>query len=46
MTLVVSWLEQRIAQARSELDGTMNRAAARRAVVLWPDEPAPGSGRA
>ena len=38
MTLVVSWLEQGIPEARGELDGTAIRAAAQRAVVLWPDE--------
>ena len=40
VTLVVSWLEQSIAEARAELDGTAIRAAAQRAVTLWPEEPA------
>jgi hypothetical protein len=39
VTLVVSWPEQGVPEARGELDGTMIRAAARRAGVLWPDEP-------
>jgi hypothetical protein len=39
VTLVVSWPEQGIPEARGELDGAAIRAAARRAVVLWPDEP-------
>jgi hypothetical protein len=41
---VVSWLEQGIAEARAELDGAAIRAAARRAVTLWPEEPAAESG--
>jgi hypothetical protein len=39
VTLVVSWPEQGIPETRGELDGAAIRAAARRAVVLWPDEP-------
>jgi hypothetical protein len=46
VTLVVSWPEQGIPEARGELDGTAIRAAARRAVVLWPDEPDLESGAA
>lgn len=46
VTLVVSWLEQGVPEARGELDGTAIRAAARRAVVLWPDEPDLESGGA
>ena len=39
VTLVVSWLEHGIAEARAELDGEAISEAARRAVTLWPDEP-------
>jgi hypothetical protein len=46
VTLVVSWPEQGIPEARGELDGTAIRAAARQAVVLWPDEPDLESGEA
>jgi hypothetical protein len=40
VTLVVSWPAQRIEEARAELDGAAIRAAAQRAVTLWPEEPA------
>ena len=39
VTLVASWLEHGIAEARAELDGTAIREAARRAVILWSEEP-------
>jgi hypothetical protein len=39
VTLVTSWLEHGIAESRAELDGAAIRAAARRAVTLWPAEP-------
>ena len=44
VTLVVSWLEQGIAEARAELDGAAIRAAAQRAVTLWPEATASESG--
>jgi len=44
VTLVVSWPEQGIPETRGELDGTAIRAAAERAVVLWPGEPDLESG--
>jgi hypothetical protein len=40
VTLVVSWLEHGITEARAELDGGAVREAAQHAVILWPDEPA------
>jgi hypothetical protein len=39
VTLVGSWVEHGIAESRAELDGAAIRAAARRAVTLWPEEP-------
>ena len=39
VTLVTSWLEHGAPETRAELDGNAIREAARRAVVLWPDEP-------
>ncbi len=39
VTFVASWLEQRVAETRAELDGAAIRKAARRAVILWPEEP-------
>ena len=39
VTFVVSWAEHGVAEARAELDGTAIGEAARRAVVLWPEEP-------
>jgi hypothetical protein len=41
VALVVSWPARGIAEARAELDGAAIRAAAQRAVTLWPEEPAP-----
>ncbi len=43
VTLVVSWPAQGIEEARAELDGAAIRAAAQRAVTLWPEGPAPES---
>jgi hypothetical protein len=45
VTLVASWLEHGVTEARAELDGTAIRAAARHAVPLWPDEPDLEGGR-
>jgi hypothetical protein len=42
--LVASWAERGIAECRAELDGAAIRAAAGRAVTLWPEEPEPGPG--
>jgi hypothetical protein len=39
VTLVASWLEHGIAESRGALDGAAIRAAAGRAVTLWPEEP-------
>jgi hypothetical protein len=39
VTFVVSWAEHGVAEARAELDGAAIGAAARRAVLLWPEEP-------
>ncbi|HSS89276.1 MAG TPA: hypothetical protein VLL69_08160 [Streptosporangiaceae bacterium] len=39
VTLVASWLEHGIAESRAELDGAAIRAAAQRALTLWPEEP-------
>lgn len=39
VTFVASWLKYGAGEARAELDGTAIGAAARRAVVLWPQEP-------
>jgi hypothetical protein len=38
VTLIASWLQRDVTEARAELDGTAIRAAARRAVSLWPSE--------
>jgi hypothetical protein len=40
VTLVASWLDEGIAESRADLDGAAIRAAAARAVSLWPEEPA------
>ncbi|MEZ0114529.1 hypothetical protein ABH920_008564 [Catenulispora sp. EB89] len=42
VTIVVSWLAQGVTEARCELDGAAIRAAAEKAVQLWPDEPLRG----
>ncbi len=39
VTLVASWVEHGIAESRAELDGAAIRAAAARAMTLWPEEP-------
>ena len=39
VTLVVSWPEHGLTEARAELDGAAIGEAAQRAVTLWPDEP-------
>jgi hypothetical protein len=39
VTFVVSWAEHGVDEARAELDGAAIGAAARRAVLLWPEEP-------
>lgn len=39
VTLIVSWLEHDVTETRVGLDGAAIRAAAGRAVTLWPDEP-------
>jgi hypothetical protein len=46
VTLVTSWLKYGVAETRAELDGASIRAAAERAVLLWPDDPVeePGAG--
>jgi hypothetical protein len=46
VTLVASWAEHGIAESRAELDGAAIRAAAGRAVTLWPGEPESGPGGA
>lgn len=38
LTLIASWLEHDVTETRAELDGTAIRAAAARAIRLWPDE--------
>jgi hypothetical protein len=45
VTFVASWLRHGVAETRVELDGAAIREAARRAVILWPEEPEsePGS---
>jgi hypothetical protein len=39
VTLVASWLDHGIAESRAGLDGGAIRAAAGRAVTMWPEEP-------
>lgn len=39
VTFVASWLKYGAAETRADLDGAAIRAAARRAVFLWPQEP-------
>jgi len=39
VTFVAAWPRHRVAETRAELDGAAIRAAARRAVMLWPEEP-------
>ena len=44
VTFVVSWAERGVAEARADLDGAAIGEAARRAVTLWPEEPASEPG--
>lgn len=39
VTFVASWPDYGVAETRAELDGAAFRAAAARAVILWPEEP-------
>jgi hypothetical protein len=39
VTFVASWLLYGVAETRVELDGSAIREAARRAVILWPEQP-------
>jgi hypothetical protein len=39
VTFVASWLLYRVVEARQELDSSVIREAAGRAVILWPDQP-------
>jgi hypothetical protein len=39
VTFVVSWLAEDVTEERTQVDGTAIRAAAGRAVTLWPDDP-------
>ena len=39
LTIVMSWLAQGITEVRHEVDGAAVRAAAERAVQLWPEQP-------
>ncbi len=41
MTFVAAWLRHGVPESRAEVDGAAIRAAARRAVTLWPEEPPP-----
>jgi len=44
VTFVASWPEYEAAETRAQLDGAAIRAAAARAVILWPEEPEIGPG--
>jgi hypothetical protein len=46
VTFVASWPKQGVAETRVELDGAAIRAAAQRAVTLWPEEPELDAGSA
>lgn len=46
VTFVASWPRHGVTETRAELDGTAIREAARRAVILWPEEPGSGPGGA
>jgi hypothetical protein len=46
VTFVASWLLYEVAETRAELDSSVIHEAARRAVILWPDEPSPGATEA
>lgn len=39
VTIVAEWLKHQVAETRMDLDGGAIRAAAERAVTLWPEEP-------
>ena len=39
MTFVASWLAYEVPETAAEIDGATIRAAADRAVELWPEEP-------
>jgi hypothetical protein len=41
VTIVAAWLKHQVAETRVELDGDAIRAAAARAVTLWPEESGP-----
>ncbi len=41
VTFVVSWLDRGTVETRSELDDAAIREAAKRAVILWPEDPSP-----
>jgi hypothetical protein len=43
VTVIASWLAHDITETRAELDGDAIRAAAGRAVTIWPDDPDPES---
>jgi hypothetical protein len=44
VTFVASWPVYGVAETRAELDGAAIRAAAARAVILWPEEPETDQG--
>jgi hypothetical protein len=44
VTFVASWPKHGVAETRVELDGAAIRAAAQRAVTLWPEEPESDAG--
>jgi hypothetical protein len=46
VTFVVSWPKRGVAENRGELDSAAIRAAAQRAVTLWPEEPESDAGSA
>jgi hypothetical protein len=46
VTFVASWPKHGVAETRVELDGAAIRAAAQRAVTLWPEEPELDAGSA
>jgi len=46
VTFVISWLRYGIAETRTELDSAVIRAAARHAVILWPEDEEFESGSA
>jgi hypothetical protein len=43
VTFVASWLLYQVAETRAELDSSAIHQAARRAVILWSDEPSPAA---